>query len=93
MPALATLLAPLLGPILRALAWAGGALGLYLKGRADAAQHARTEAMAVDLHTRDERDAIDRAIARDADPVGRLQRDWSRPDPVRPVAPDPDRGG
>ena len=87
----------LLAPIWGYLAAAVGGLltiaGIYVKGRADAANKARTEAMAADIKARDTRDAIDRAVARLPDPSAELRRDWSRPEPVRPVAPDTGRGG
>jgi hypothetical protein len=87
------LLAPILQALWRPLAALLGGLGLYLKGRADAAQHARTEAMARDLHARETAQDVANTVAREPDPIGRLRTDWQRPEPVRPVAPDPDRRG
>ena len=87
------LLVPILAAIWRPLAALLGMAGAYLKGRSDARAKAHTESLARDLFARDTANEISNAIAREPDPTAKLRAEWQRPEPVRPVAPNPDRGG
>jgi hypothetical protein len=70
------------------------ALGLaFTRGRASAIERERRRAAEADNSNRRTRDAVDMAVAREPDPLAELRADWSRPGPVRPVAPDPGRRG
>lgn len=86
-------LAQILHAIWRPLAALLGMAGAYLKGRADAKAAAHTENLARDLFARDVANEVSNTVAREPDPLGKLRAEWSRPEPVRPVAPNPDRGG
>jgi hypothetical protein len=73
-------LAPVWGYLATAVMGLLGVAGLYLKGRADAAAKARTEAMARDLFNRSKADAVQAEVDRAPDGAAaeRLRREWSR---------------
>lgn len=52
--------------------------GAWFAGRRSGQGAAQSAAQAAEIETRRTMDAVDRAVAREPDPVGVLRRDWSR---------------
>jgi hypothetical protein len=64
------------------VAGAGAVLGVvgaaWWRGRAAGTASARARAVEADLRSRETRDAVERDVAREPDPAGRLRERWSR---------------
>jgi|GEM_PF-2760627 hypothetical protein len=68
-------IAPYVAGAVAAIALVGG---LLLAGRREGRQAAERRALGRDLEIRETRDAVDRAVAREPEPVERLRSKWSR---------------
>lgn len=68
-------IAPYVAGAIAAVALIGG---LLLAGRRQGRIEAERRALGRDLEIRETRDAVDRAVAREPEPVERLRSKWSR---------------